>query len=711
MTTADVIEMTQLADRPSEASDVSDPIKFSPDGSQFVILVKRGNLDQNTNDFSLLLFRTGGTLHSAPPETLAKFSSDSSRPGIQRLAWLDNETLSFLGEHPGERQQIYKLNCRTKELNQLTHYSGGILNYSLSSDGRAIVFLAEPQEEAILTDRVRRTGILVSDQDLLDLVSLVEHPTAKLFVQQGEASTPTALDVVNTIPPQSGLPLAVSPNGHYVVLEAYVRTVPKSWMSYRNDQLQRLLQDNAKGGSDFYDVGILLLVDLTTGQSKPLLDAPVPGMAQVVWSDDSNSVVAAGTYLPLQGKDTMDRKERESQKFVAEVRVPDGTIIAITSMPATILQLENRASHLVLQKLEPPSAGDKQTVEYMRSRSGWQQVTRKEASIYSDKNVRIEIDESPNTPPRLVMLQSQDGKKTTVFDFNPQFRNLDFGRVEQLAFTTRDGRQIRGGLYYPAAYRPGERYPLVIQTHGWNPTRFWIDGPYSTGFIAQPLAGHQIFVLQLEEETPRMYSPIEGDLEMKGYETAIDYLDKKGLIDPTRVGLIGFSRTDYHVKYALTHSTYTFAAAATAAGFDAGYFQYIAYVRASPSYAESFEAANSGPPFGAALSAWLKQSPGFSLDKVRTPVRLLANGRESLFDQWEWFSGLSRLRKPVEMIYLPEADHVLIKPWERMTVQGGNVAWFVFWLTDQELEDPNDAGQYERWRSMRSAQEHTMTPQ
>ena len=141
-----------------------------------------------------------------------------------------------------------------------------------------------------------------------------------------------------------------------------------------------------------------------------------------------------GWHIVTASRQRYDRsKQARTQKFVAEVRVPDGTIIAITSI--------RRPSYN--WKISQPFGASKtsttfrrrqQTVEYMRSRSGWQQVTRKEASIYSDKNVRIEI-QSPNTPPRLVMLQSQDGKKTTTFDFNPRFRNLDFGRVEQLAFT------------------------------------------------------------------------------------------------------------------------------------------------------------------------------------------------------------------------------------------------------------------------------------
>ena len=55
----------------------------------------------------------------------------------------------------------------------------------------------------------------------------------------------------------------------------------------------------------------------------------------------------------------------------------------------------------------------------------------------------------------------------------------------------------RAGLYWPLNYVAGRKYPLVIQTHGWTPDRFWMDGPWTTAFAAQALAGKGFFVLQV----------------------------------------------------------------------------------------------------------------------------------------------------------------------------------------------------------------------
>ena len=72
---------------------------------------------------------------------------------------------------------------------------------------------------------------------------------------------------------------------------------------------------------------------------------------------------------------------------------------------------------------------------------------------------------------------------------------------------------------------------------------------------------------------------------------------------------------------------------------------------------------------------------------------------------WEWFAGLSRLGKPVELIYMPNAIHTLIRPRDRMISQQGNVDWFCFWLKGEEDPDPAKAEQYARWRELRKLQE------
>jgi hypothetical protein len=47
------------------------------------------------------------------------------------------------------------------------------------------------------------------------------------------------------------------------------------------------------------------------------------------------------------------------------------------------------------------------------------------------------------------------------------------------------------------------------------------------------------------------------------------------------------------------------------------------------------------------------------------------------------------LAKPVDFIWIPRGMYLLVKPWERLTSQQGNVDWIRFWLKDEADADPN----------------------
>jgi dipeptidyl aminopeptidase/acylaminoacyl peptidase len=297
------------------------------------------------------------------------------------------------------------------------------------------------------------------------------------------------------------------------------------------------------------------------------------------------------------------------------------------------------------------------------------------------------------------------GEQLLLLDPNPQFRELNFGRVERITFKATNGQVAQGTMYFPVSYQPSTKYPLVIQTHAIDLGRFVIDGPSTTAFAAQPLAALGIVVVQLKEDLNRTGTPNEISDEASTYEGVIDYLDGKGVVDRSRVGIIGFSRTGLSVQYVLTQSKYKITAATLADTSDAGYFRYLALLNQNGIGKVDNETINGALPFGKGLSVWVKNSPGFNLDKVNTVVRLEANSPSSILFEWEWFVGLSRLGKPVELVYLPDADHVLVKPWDRMISQQGNVDWFRFWLKDEEDPDPAKAEQYKRWRELRKMQQ------
>lgn len=126
---------------------------------------------------------------------------------------------------------------------------------------------------------------------------------------------------------------------------------------------------------------------------------------------------------------------------------------------------------------------------------------------------------------------------------------------------------------------------------------------------------------------------------MAAFEGAIDELDRRGLIDRNRVGIIGFSRTAFHVAFTLTHSKYRFRAASMADGFEGGYLSYLLW------HSADYEGLNGGLPVGSGMRSWMDNSPGFGIDNVSAPVRLEYYGPNAFLGGWQWYSLLSALGK------------------------------------------------------------------
>jgi len=71
----------------------------------------------------------------------------------------------------------------------------------------------------------------------------------------------------------------------------------------------------------------------------------------------------------------------------------------------------------------------------------------------------------------------------------------------------------------------------------------------------------------------------------------------------------------------------------------------------------------------------------------------------------EWYAGLTLQKKPVDFVLFPAAVHIGVKMSQRAATQEGIVDWFRFWLEGEEESNPENAGQYARWRGLRKMQQ------
>jgi len=725
---ADAIEMTQVgySRNPADYRSHDNVVEFSLDRSKFVFVTQKGNLKNNTVEFSLLVFQTVDAFKSPTPEVVATLASSSNRAAITKLDWLpDNDTIMFLGEQPGETPQVYRVNCRTKKMERLTNHPTPIITYAISDGGDRLVYIAPPKLPSPLSEEMLQHGFAVTSQNWLEIYSdrfSGFDTRMEIFVKTSAMKAARQIGGILDLDTWVNTEVNLSPNGRYALVAGWVNDPPKIWAEYKADILSGSVSTPCAIGKGGNCPREYLLIDLDKETISPLINAPLlplnPKYLSLGAWTQRNSVLLVNALLPLDTGDPDQQNRRRANIYVAEVEAPSREIAEIaerqTPLPSRFILSDPAASRIVTR---PLASADGLPLEFRNDGKNWKIKQLSSEADVAAKQLLVTLEQDLNSPPRLTATDPRTGRKNALLDLNPQFARLTFGRVDVFRWKTKDGHAVAGTLYYPPNYSAAEKYPLVVQTHGYSREHFWIDGPYSTGFAAQPLANEGFVVLQMDMGDPdikdsykevedTLSSSQEGPRAVDAYEAAIDELDRRGLIDRRRVGLTGFSRTAYHVLYALTHSSYNFGAAIVADGANFGYVNCVFFsgVGERDDLIPCEKMNGGGPPYGDSLAGWAKAAPTFNLDKVVAPVLLQAS--TSPLVEWEIYAALKWLKKPVELLnFYPAGEHELVRPWQRITSQQTAVDWYCFWLKDKEDPDPAKAEQYKRWRGLRKPME------
>jgi dipeptidyl aminopeptidase/acylaminoacyl peptidase len=436
--------------------------------------------------------------------------------------------------------------------------------------------------------------------------------------------------------------------------------------------------------SDVFAYG-LRVFDTKTNELRWLINAPAfPDW--MAWSADSKTVLVDGVLsssntLNTAGVEAVTVDIRSGRRLVSHI----GRFVAVDGLQE-------------LSALRIARAGSSETRLFRLL------PARDSLGLLPDRSAdpAIELVQDFQNPPRLANFNPATTSLNTIYDLNPGLQHK-INPVNEVSWHTADGEVMKGGLYFPSNYVPGNRYPLVVQTHGWERSEFWYDGPSSAGFAAQSLASLGFMVAQVGDVESSLSTAQEGAAGTEMLDSLIDELDRRGLIDTSRLGVTAWSRTGLFVRYALEHGRHRFGAAALIDSDDGGFLNYLLNPK---TVQDDMEHSIGAPPYGTGLTAWQAHSPTFGLEKVDTPVRLIKLGPHVL-DQWEDWASLRRLGKAVEFIWLPSANHWPIKPKERLEVQQGTVDWMSYWLLREHSASPVTAEEYSRWDMLRASNDLT----
>jgi dipeptidyl aminopeptidase/acylaminoacyl peptidase len=733
--------------------DISERVtSFSPDGRFIVVVTTQGLLKENLLESTIWLFDTVAVKKfsldpeassMAAPAVLARLKGvNNTEPGdrppiVRSLRWSnDSRSLFFLGRDGTTEWHLYRVALDGKKIERLTPVGQNVADFQFTQN-RVVYAVAltcplEPLSRVLvgtglpmhsMTDtKPRRT--CPNDNELWVAanghVRPVTDPTTRLSLQ------------INTH--YGDTLLSLSPDGRYAVAARAVAEVPMQWTKYQSgarydasDNAARIAPvspQRLKVASDIDIPEEMVLVDLESGANSPLLDAPLGrsvgfwGPTEASWSLDGKSIILTDVMLPLSGGTEPNETDRLNAAYVVQVNPEMHTWSPVVRLkqysrtdahlwkPAVIQVNWQRAEVYVQYEAHGPGPET-----YRRIQGRWTQMpgSRPATEAFDTAPPDVMIRQNLNTPPALFVKLPASAGYAQLWDPNPQFKDVTFGHAEAITWKDAYGREIRGVLIEPPDFQPGRRYPLVIEARSYRQDQFIVDGTYATAVAARAMAGDGLMVLQAgEPAVPEGEAFRKGTATgLEGYKAVIAQLAREGLVDPRQVGIIGFSRTCDNVMYAVTQAPSLFAAATIANGFTYGVMGYLETVD------DTIDNMNmrqwwlhyGGNPLGDALGTFERESMLFNLHRVITPVRVETRDPADILTDWETYAGLRSLNKPVDLIVLPYATHVVSMPADVYESQQGDVDWMRFWLQDYEDPDPAKREQYKRWEHLRELQD------
>ena len=268
---------------------------------------------------------------------------------------------------------------------------------------------------------------------------------------------------------------------------------------------------------------------------------------------------------------------------------------------------------------------------------------------------------------------------------NDGWKDKAKARVEIVRWKGAREEEVEGLLHYPHSYQPGERRPLVVMTHG---------GPFGAdldawgdryGYPIQLHCQRGAFVLRVNYHGSSDYglefasSIVGGDnyyrLPVTDIERGVDSLIERGLVDPNKIGALGWSNGAILTLALLTHNPTRY----RAAGSGAGGFEWVADTSIT-SFGQSFNDYYFGAMPWENPAVYMANAPYYQADRIRTPLIIFHGDADTsvpIHHGWMQFRALQqRTKTPVRFVTFPGEEHGLKKLSHMKRKVDEELAWF-----------------------------------
>jgi len=645
--------------------NVGSPV-VSPDGRTIVYSVTSTDWANNTYDTELWMSRDGG----APVQLTRTNRNSSFAPRFTP----DSRFISFLADR-GEKTQLYLIHVSGGEAMQVTKEEDGISAYEWSPDGNTIAFSklqAQSKKDKITKERFGAFGVEGEEYRNTHIWLLNFHYDSILMAGQvpcygNRKDTASKEDTTRLLKGQDCIALPVAgrlTEGDFTV--SGFAWSPDGKRIIFNRQTNPLI--NSGVTSD------IALVDVANKQVSLLVTNPT-GDFFSRWSPDGSAFIynsslndSTTNYYKNNRLFIYDMTSKSSREIAQDIDENKGVVdwnrhgLFVSALEKTkqkIFTVDPRTGRSKALALPLDLAG---TMAFSRNTN----VVALAGRSYTDLS---EIYTGRLNQPLIKLTNN-----------SAQITGWNTPVNEVIQWKSQDGTTIEGVLLKPRNYDASKKYPLLVVIHG-GPTG--IDFPDPVPTYVYPIMQwieKGALVLRVNYRGSAGYGEAFRSLNVRNLGvgdmwdvmSGIDHLNKRGMIDTTRMGSMGWSQGGY-ISAFLATNTNAFKAISVGAGIS-NWVTYYVNTDITPFTRQYLQAT----PWSD-MDIYLKTSPMTNINKATTPT-LIQHGefdkRVPVPNAYELYRGLQDKGVPSKLVIYKGFGHGINKPKERLAAVWHNWQWF-----------------------------------
>lgn len=600
-------------------------LQIAPDGQEVAYLVTR--YDKETDESQTSLWRTEWT----GGENVRLTRGESvSEPRFSP----DGRFLSFLSARPAETPNaLWVLDRRGGEARPLGHVDGDIVGYEWAPDGAHAVLVVRPS-------RARSPKPIVVDslqfkKDEQGYLTAAQRTHLYLLDTHTGISSPLTTDSARN----DSLPV-FSPDSRRI---AFVSTAV--------DAPQEMGRDE-----------IYIIDAAPAAKPRHFASTEAPRSQSLQWSPDGKLIAF------LRGAELKYNAYSVDQLVVADVASGSTRTVTERLDRPVSLPIFTGGSRGILFTVEDDGVRYPMQVNLETGtleRLGERMVVHELAAANGHVAALVSSDAAP-----VELFAFEEGHLRPLSQHNRElFAELELATVEDIAFRSRDATQVHGQLFKPPGFVAARRYPLIVWIHGGpnsqdeHSLELWA---YGNPLDRQFFATHGYVVLAINyrggagrgADYARAIFADWGHKEVEDVLAGVDYAVARGIADPDRLGIGGWSYGGILTDYTIAKDT-RFKAAISGAGCGNQTAMY-----GVDQYVLQYNSELAGPWHDTPL--WMRLSyPLFHADRIRTPTLFLGGDKDfnvPLVGGEQMYQSLRTLGVPTELIVYPGEYHSLTRP-------------------------------------------------